>query len=90
MTSDCDTSVSYLKSVLSSAPVVTMPDYTLPFKVYTDASMEAVGAVLAQDKEGLERVVVYASQSLTNTQNCSVGSASVHTLHWVIFIYCDY
>lgn len=67
-TSDCDAAFSYLKAVLSSDPVVTMPDYTLPFKVYTDASMEAVGAVLAQDKDGLERVVVYASQSLTNTQ----------------------
>ena len=67
-TKDCDVSFHFLKSVLSSAPVVTMPDYTCPFKVYTDASMEAVGAVLAQDKEGLERVVVYASQSLTNAQ----------------------
>lgn len=60
-TSDCDAAFSYLKSVLSSDPVVTMPDYTLPFKVYTDASMEAVGAVLAQDKDGLKRVVVYAT-----------------------------
>lgn len=57
----------YLKGVLSAAPVVTMPDFSIPFKVYTDASMEAVGAVLAQDKKGLERVVVYASQSLSNT-----------------------
>ncbi|KAK9513172.1 hypothetical protein VZT92_026730 [Zoarces viviparus] len=45
-----------------------MPDFNVPFKVYTDASMEAVGAVLAQDREGLERVVVYASQSLTPTE----------------------
>lgn len=48
-----------------SAPVVTIPDFSVPFKVYTDASTKAVGAVLAQDKEGLERVVAYASQSLT-------------------------
>lgn len=44
-----------------------MPDNIL-FKVYTDASMEAVGPVLAQDKDGMERVVVYASQSLTATE----------------------
>ena len=45
-----------------------MPDFQVPFKVYTDASMDAVGAVLAQDREGLERVVVYASQSLASTE----------------------
>ncbi|CAL9701656.1 unnamed protein product [Knipowitschia caucasica] len=67
-TEGCDAAFGHFKSVLSSAPIVTMPDFNVPFKVYTDASMEAVGAVLAQDKDGLERVVVYASQSLTNTQ----------------------
>lgn len=51
-TTECNTAFEYLKWVLSSAPVVTMPDFQLPFKVYTDASMEAVGAVLAQDREG--------------------------------------
>lgn len=45
-----------------------MPDFNIPFKVYTDASMEAVGSVLAQDKNGMERVVVYASQSPTATE----------------------
>ena len=46
-----------------------MADFHVPFIVYTDASMDAVGAVLAQDREGLERVVVYASQSLAPTEN---------------------
>lgn len=67
-TTECDAAFEYLKGVLSSAPVVTMPDFGAPFKVYTDASMEAVGAVLAQDRNGLERVVVYASQALTPTE----------------------
>lgn len=40
-----------MKGVLSASPVVTMPDFNIPFKVYTDAFMEAVGSVLAQDKE---------------------------------------
>ena len=53
--------------MLSSDPVVTMPDFNVPFKAYTDASLEAVGAVLAQNR-GLERVVVYASQSLSPTE----------------------
>ncbi|KAF7651495.1 hypothetical protein LDENG_00110320 [Lucifuga dentata] len=36
--------------------------------IYTDASKDAVGAVLAQEVQGLERVVAYASQALTHTQ----------------------
>lgn len=67
-TTECNTAFKYLKGVLSSTPVITMPDFNIPFKVYTDASMEAVGAVLAQDRNGLERVVVYASQSLTSPE----------------------
>jgi len=46
--------------------VLTMPDFNSPIKVYTDISLESVGAVLLQDKEGLERVIVYASQSLSH------------------------
>ncbi|XP_061765808.1 uncharacterized protein LOC133558442 [Nerophis ophidion] len=67
-TSECDTAFEYLKGVLSSAPIVIMPDFNTPFKVYTDASLEAVGAVLAQDKDGLERVVSYASQALSSPE----------------------
>lgn len=65
---DCDNSFNYLKGVLSSAPIVTMPEFKVPFKVYTDASKWAVGAVLAQEKEGLEYVVAYASRALNATQ----------------------
>ncbi len=71
-TPECNAAFEYLKGVLSAAPVVTMPDFSIPFRVYTDASMEAVEAVLAQDKEGLERVVVYASQSLSATKKTLV------------------
>uniref|UniRef100_A0A8C5B6F0 Reverse transcriptase/retrotransposon-derived protein RNase H-like domain-containing protein n=1 Tax=Gadus morhua TaxID=8049 RepID=A0A8C5B6F0_GADMO len=69
-TTECDEAFEYLKGVLSSAPIVTMPDFYVPFKVYTDAFMDAVGAVVAQDREGLERVVVYASQTLAPTEKC--------------------
>ena len=67
-TADCETAFAYLKRVLTSSPVVSLPDFALPFKVYTDASKDSVGAVLAQDVDGLERVIVYASQALTHAQ----------------------
>ncbi|KAI5085360.1 hypothetical protein C0J45_23144, partial [Silurus meridionalis] len=65
---ECDKSFNHLKSVLSSDPVVILPDFSVPFKIYTDASNLAVGAVLAQDRDGLECVVAYASRTLTSTQ----------------------
>ena len=42
---------TYLKHALSNPLVVSFPDFTLPFSLYTDASGSAIGAVLAQ-KQG--------------------------------------
>jgi len=67
-TVDCEMSFNYLKNVLSSAPIVALPDFSVPFKMFTDASKEAVGAVLAQEREGMEHVVAYTSQTLNQTQ----------------------
>lgn len=53
--------------------MVTLPKFTLPFEVYTDASMESCGAVLAQDVDGLEWVVAYTSQVLTHTHTHKNG-----------------
>lgn len=67
-TTDCETSFNYLKTVLSAAPIAALPDFNEAFKVFTDASKEAVGAVLVQVKDGAEHVVAYASQTLNQTQ----------------------
>ena len=39
-------------------------DYKLPFKLQTDASSTDLEAVLYQNQEGIDRVVIYASRSL--------------------------
>lgn len=67
-TVECKAAFSYLKQVLTSSLLVTLPNFAIPFKIYTDASKDSVGAVLAQDVDGLERVVAYASQALTHAQ----------------------
>ena len=41
-----------------------------PFILYTDASQFAIGAVLAEVQNGLERVICYASKSLNKAQSC--------------------
>ena len=49
-----------LKELLTSAPVLVLPDGAKPFTVYTDACGTGFGAILMQ--EG--KVVAYASQQL--------------------------
>ncbi len=48
------------------------PDFTRGFTLYTDASRAAVGAILAQDVDGLERVVAYACTTLTRSASESL------------------
>ena len=62
-----------LKNCLTSDPIVSTPDFTKPFIIQCDASEKGVGAVLAQEVEGGEKVIAYASRSLNkNERNYSV------------------
>lgn len=52
---------------LISAPILTCPDFDLPFMVKTDWSDYGVGAVLTQMKDYEEMVICYLSRSLTKS-----------------------
>ena len=55
-----------IKDCLCSAPVLAYPQMDKPFIVQTDASNVGLGAILTQlDGNGNERVVSYASRTLT-------------------------
>ena len=41
------------------------PDWDVPFEIHTDASSKAVAAILCQRIEGKERVLMYASKTLS-------------------------
>lgn len=57
-----------IKGKLISAPILANPDFDLPFTVQTDSSDRAIGAVLTQEQNGVERVIAYYSQKLTSAQ----------------------
>jgi hypothetical protein len=57
-----------LKTLLTSAPVVTCPDYSKPFIIQCDASNNGVGAVLCQKSGNEEQPIAYLSRKLNDRE----------------------
>ena len=57
-----------LKNLWCSQYVLAHPDPSKPYKLYTDASGYALGAILVQDQEGQEKVIQYLSHQLSGPQ----------------------
>ncbi|XP_038162776.1 uncharacterized protein LOC119797673 [Cyprinodon tularosa] len=87
-TLECQTAFERLKEALTQAPILAYADYTQPFSLYTDASNHGLGAVLAQNQGGEERVIAYASRSLhpaeRNDANYSSFKLELLALKWAI------
>ncbi|KAM1999965.1 hypothetical protein ACFX16_007328 [Malus domestica] len=64
----CSTAFKQLKEALTSAPIITPPDWSLPFELMCDASDYAIGAVLGQRKNKQPHVIYYASRTLNDAQ----------------------
>ncbi|CAL2280276.1 unnamed protein product [Prunus armeniaca] len=64
----CLLAFNNLKKLLTSAPIITAPDWSFPFELMCDASDYAIGAVLGQRKEKLLHVIHYASRTLNDAQ----------------------
>ena len=58
----------HLVRTINSAPVLSVPDYSEPFRVSNDASQYGVGAVLYQVVDGRIRYIMFSSKSLTSGQ----------------------
>ena len=67
-TEHCEEAFVKLKNLLTSAPVIQPPDWSLPFEIMCDASDYAVGAVLGQRKDKKPYVIYYASKTLNSAQ----------------------
>lgn len=84
-TEDCDKSFRLIKDHLVSAPILSCPDYSLPFVVQTDASGYGLGACLTQPHLDGDRVIAYLSRSLTpQEQKFSTTSRECLAVVWAI------
>ncbi|CAN6718914.1 unnamed protein product [Malus baccata var. baccata] len=64
----CTASFNQLKELLTTAPIIVPPDWSLPFELMCDASNYALGAVLGQRKDKRPHVIYYASRTLNDAQ----------------------
>ena len=57
-----------LKDLLLKELVAAYPDFSVPFRLYTDASNICIGVILAQKQEGRERIICCASRMLNKSE----------------------
>ena len=67
-TEACQNSFDEIVGRLTDAPVLAYPDPNEPFILDTDASGVGIGGVLSQNINGEERVIAYASKTLSKSQ----------------------
>ena len=78
-----------LKPCLTSAPVLGYPDFSHPFELETDTSLQGLGAILSQkDKTGTSHFIAFASRSLQpsgqSMQNYNSAKLELLALKWAV------
>ncbi|KAG7533312.1 Zinc finger CCHC-type [Arabidopsis thaliana x Arabidopsis arenosa] len=76
---ECEKSFSELKAMLTSAPVLVLPEEGEPYMVYTDASITGLGCVLMQKGS----VIAYASRQLRKQE----GNYPTHDLEMAAVVF---
>ena len=83
---ECQQAFDQLKDLCTKTPILAYANYKKPFQLQTDASDLRLGAVLYQnDSDGHQRVIAYASHSLSNTErNYPVHKLDFLALKWAV------
>jgi hypothetical protein len=65
---ECMEAFNTLKKLLTSAPIIMAPDWSLPFELMCDASDFALGVVLGQRINKVPHAIYYTSRTLNDAQ----------------------
>ena len=65
---DTDETFNTLKRLLTSQPLLQYPDFSKPFILTTDASNDALGAILSQGEIGRDLSVAYGSRTFSKAE----------------------
>ena len=88
---ECAQAYQELKALLLQEPVVPYPDFTVSYRLYNDASNIGLGAILAQQQEGKERIICCASRTLNKAeQNYSATKKNCLAVVWGIRNFRNY
>jgi hypothetical protein len=72
-----------LKERLCTTPVLGYPNFKFPYILTTDGSKMAIGAILSQIQDGVERPLAHASRQLNAAEkNYSASEVELLTLVW--------
>ena len=93
-TEKCEKSFRQIKQLLCSQPVLEIYDKDLPIKIYTDASLEGIGAILKQTQpNNKDKPVAYFSKKLNEAQKrkkaiylecLAIKEAVKYWQHWLL------
>ncbi|MBW0511308.1 hypothetical protein O181_051023, partial [Austropuccinia psidii MF-1] len=89
MTVDRVKAFEYLRQALTTAPLLLIPDFHLPFKLYIDASADGLGASIHQiqiiNDKPMEGPICFIYRQIKPTQ-ARYGAPDRHMLRWQIVI----
>jgi len=94
---ECQEAFEYMKNFLCTQPTLAIFDPSLPIHIYTDASLQGIGAVLKQpqlkDDQKIEKPVAYFSKKLNEAQKrkkaiylecLAIKESTKYWQHWLI------
>ena len=66
---ECQEAFDKLRELCTITPILAYANFGKPLKLHTDASVSGLGAVQYQVQDGVEKVISYASQSLSKSKS---------------------
>ena len=66
---ECQEAFDKLKELCTTTPILAYADFEKPFKPHTDASVLGLGDILYQEQDRVEKVISYASPSLSKLES---------------------